>query len=252
MDEYARGFGECARDTSHRDEATLEPVRDVTGIPPPKAYLVCVGEAVLETASDLDPKYAHARGTASAWYRTLRGVRAFIRHAYELIDEASADLEACNRLMLWHPRSARRHLRRASKAVRKADELRGHAFIGLCNAGTEAQQVPGETVRAVKASIPIVWEGNAMGSRLDALMTRLRFAAADLEEVLPDDGRSRMPQPASRLPRRRFLAHWSLSATSRILALFKRRRRRTPATPADAPRNVSRGRAPPSLEACFL
>ena len=60
-------------------------------------------------------------------------------------------------------------------------------------------------------------------------------------------------EPPSRpQPPRRCIHDRTPSPTDRIEALFKRRRRSKAAAPEDAPRKVSRGRAPPSLADCPL
>jgi len=210
-----------------------------------------VGEAVIKIAPELSPSGRTGRGRFSAWFRTLGRVRKAIRRAGGLVEQASDALEACERRWTARPRLARRHLRRASKAVRKADELRGRALVGLSVAGGEAAQVPGETVRVTKASISIVQTSLATWVRLDEMMKRVEEASAALG-VGDGDNRPPVPKPAWPIPPRRFLARWSRSVADRILALFKRRQRRTTAAPADAPRRVSRGRAPPSVAGCSL
>jgi hypothetical protein len=64
------------------------------------------------------------------------------------------------------------------------------------------------------------------------------------------EGRELLESPLRPIPQRRFLLRSNLSEI--IRTLFKRRQRSKAATPEDAPRKVSRGRAPPLLSDCTL
>ena len=87
-----------------------------------------------------------------------------------------------------------------------------------------------------------------------ALSARLNEASEEVVELWENGvGPEPKVEPPSRpKPPRRCLIHRPASAGDRIEALFKRRRRSKAAVPEDAPRRVSRGRAPPSLTVCSL
>jgi len=93
-----------------------------------------------------------------------------------------------------------------------------------------------------------------MDREIAALSARLNEASEEVVELWENGiGPEPKVEPPSRpKPPRRCLIHRPVSAGDRIEALFKRRRRSKAAAPEEAPRNVSRGRAPPSLEACSL
>jgi hypothetical protein len=87
-----------------------------------------------------------------------------------------------------------------------------------------------------------------------ALTARLKDAGDELEELWANGvgPRPKVEPPSRPKPPRHRLVHRPANAADRIEALFKRRRRSKAAAPEDAPRGVSRGRAPPSLAVCSL
>ena len=158
---------------------------------------------------------------------------------------------AFERVRAAHPGLARRYLRRASKDVRKADELRAVAFLNLLGYGLEVdvdfQFPPSEMVRILAAAIQVTKASLGLWKRLDAMLKQVEAISAELAE---HDARPRLTIPPA--SRRRFLVYRLRSAAVRILAFLKRRQRSKAAAPEDAPRRVSRGRAPPSPALCPL
>jgi len=88
-----------------------------------------------------------------------------------------------------------------------------------------------------------------------AAMSGRLAAASDEVMELAEDGVGPKPkiEPPSRpVPPRLTLVRKPVDVAGRIEALRKRRRRSRAAAPEDVPRKLSRGRAPPSLQACSL
>ena len=100
-----------------------------------------------------------------------------------------------------------------------------------------------------------------LSARIGAICLGLAYAGVRLaeasEEVLALAEAGVGPQPKVEPPSRpqpppRQLLARPLQPGERIEALFQRRQRSKAAAPEDAPRNVSRGRAPPSPSDCAL
>ena len=87
-----------------------------------------------------------------------------------------------------------------------------------------------------------------LSSRIDRrskeLLADARAAVAEGRPILLDD-------PVRPIPDRAFLLR-NAEVTESLHALWKRRQRSSAAAPEDAPRKVSRGRAPPLLSDCAL
>ena len=183
------------------------------------------------------------------WQRSIAIVRDALDREARWTRVAARELRTAERLGATHPKCALQHLRLASDALRKAEKQRERASVYLLAAGLPGASTPGDEPLLRFAAFRVLLRGNARGAELDAAWERLNEALAEL----PDNVRiedSRRPVPGGvRLPRR-FLMRGLLSATERIDALFKRRQRSGAAAPEDAPRRISRGRAPPSLGFC--
>ena len=175
-----------------------------------------------------------------------------------VIGELRWSVKAVTALRVWHrirgtdPESARLHLQRATRAAQVAENARGRAFIDLlaaCQPGTFA---PDEEPQLYDAAFAVMRSASDAGERLDILWERLRQAFAALAAAGDGTGDARPRLTARRRLARRALTYRLLGAAERIVARFKRRQRRKAAAPEDAPRRVSRGRAPPLLSDCSL
>jgi hypothetical protein len=171
-----------------------------------------------------------------------------------VIAELRWSVKAVKALALWHrtwmadPASARLHLHRATRAARAAENARERGAISLLAAGQPGTFEPGEERQVRHAAFQMIRTANQAGERLDLLWEKLQQAFAALAAA--GDGRIYIaPRPGLA---RRILRFRLLTVAQRILAHIKRRQRRKAAAPEDAPRRVSRGRAPPLLSDCSL
>jgi hypothetical protein len=204
-----------------------------------------VGKAVFSSASRL---WTH---DPPEWKRSIFRVWDALARTCRFTQKAASELRASERLLATHPECARQHLRLASQAVRKADAQRERVCVYLIAAGSPGAYERCEEPLVQDAAFHAFERGMENGAELDAVSERLNRALADLPGTSGiDDRRPHLPGGA-RLPRR-FLTRGLLSAADRIRALFKRRQRFCAAAPEDAPRRVSRGRAPPSFAVCSI
>ena len=178
------------------------------------------------------------------WRRYIERGWEAVRLASERAEHAVRALAACEHAGSAHPRRARRHLHAASKDVAVAAELRLDAWMSLLAAGIEEEHSSREMVAIISAVLQVVKASAALWKRLDDLRKRVETVGAVLAI---GDLRPRVAIPSA--ARRRVLADRLRSAAVRILAFLKRRQRSSAAAPEDAPRRVSRGRAPPFLPA---
>ena len=228
--------------TSDGDKGTHGGVRHVTADPSSGAYLM--GTIMVGSVSFFGVDFADLprweTSIDSTWKAVLR--------------ELSWSVKAVKALRLWHltrvadPVSARRHLERAIRAARMAENARERGAINLLAAGQPGTFQPGEERQLRHAAFQVLRTANQAGERLDLLWQKLQQAFDAL--AASGDGRSHVavrPGVARRLLKQRLL-----SAAERILAHIKRRRPSQAAAPEDAPRRVSRGRAPPLLSAASL
>jgi len=175
-----------------------------------------------------------------------------------VLTELRWSVKAATALRVWHrtrrsdPESARLHLQRATRAARVAENARERGFIDLLAAGQPGTFAPAEEQQLHDAAFAVMRTASDAGERLDLLWERLRQAFAALAAAGDGTGDARPRLRARRRLVRRALTYRLLGAAEGIIARFKRRQRRKAAAPEDAPRRVSRGRAPPLLSDCSI
>ena len=152
------------------------------------------------------------RGAVNANSRTVRALNLLIR-AHECLDGARDAFEATLVIYTTEP-----------------EPVFPFLLIGLSDRIEETQQ------------------------EIDAVFALLREAFHEIDD-LAEHGVGPVPKvepaPRPRPPERQLICR-PPRPTDRIEALFKRRQRWRSAAPEDAPRRLSRGRAPPSLSDCSL
>ena len=168
-----------------------------------------------------------------------------------VIRELRWSVKSVKALHLWHrtrrtdPASARLHLGRATRAAQVAENARERGAVHLLAAGQPGTFRPGEEQQLTDAAVAVLRSANQAGERLDLLWDKLQQVFVFL--AVNGDGRTDAAiRPAVA---RRVLRYRLLSAAERILARIKRRQRSRAAAPEEAPRKLSRGRAPPLLPA---
>ena len=147
------------------------------------------------------------------------------------------------------PISARRHLEHSLRGARTAQRARESGVLCIVAAGLAGGVIgtPAEE-RQRNADLDVVLRTfRDAGARLDLIWEGLRQAFVALAGA--QDGRPWVERPRRK---RRVLQYRLLQAAERILAHIKRRLRWKAAAAEDAPRRVSRGRAPPLLADCAL
>ena len=213
-----------------------------------RTYLVWrMGEAV-----SLSTSRSGKRPNRPTWQRSLFRVWDALHRTARCNLKALIELRIAEQFRATQPRVARQHLRLAARAVRRAEAQRKLALDLIVATGTRSAYKPRDTF-IVQHVVTNVFEWRMeVGAEVDELWQRLNEALALLPGALDDRDDDRPGVwTRGRLPRR-FLTHALLAAADRIHALFKRRQRSKAAAPEDAPRRVSRGRAPPFLSAATL
>lgn len=172
------------------------------------------------------------------------------------MDEARKHIDLSMRVKTArNPLRANRQLPRANNRLIDANELYAVAVADL--------ELAMQMMRASIEDVDYIEMVKALNGTAQRLIEIAAGIAALVEtigkrhaEIVQDafiaglEGRELLEVPLRPIPLRRFLLRWNLSEI--IRALFKRRQRSCAAAPEDAPRKVSRGRAPPSLSACPL
>jgi hypothetical protein len=180
------------------------------------------------------------------WRRYIASTWDAVRIASDRVECASHLMAVCDSVRGAHPRLARSYLRRAEKNVGLAYELKIHTFMCLLATGIEYDYPPSEMVRIISFALQVVKASDGLWQRLDAMLKRIQTVSAELGP----DVRPRVPVCTAL--QRHHLAQRLRSMAVRILAFLQRRQRSRAAAPEDAPRRVSRGRAPPFLSAATV
>lgn len=183
------------------------------------------------------------------WTRPLRRLRRAIDCSLRLIDGSRKVAEASER----RGRTSRELCRASGWLARAAERLDRAAFdLGQTNlaildaperAGGVRAVILDETQRWLEAAQHL----SSVSEQLDELAARL-FGSGDgftVPSVRAVDGRPRIVTAPRLVWARPFLRLRRSRMRERLLSVIARRRRLRPMRPADAPRRISRGRAPP-------
>ncbi len=152
------------------------------------------------------------------------------------------------------PIRAIRHLPHAGSWLVRASTEYSHAVDDL-NASTRIIALAPQLVdmdAAATELFEIAQRLLEIGARFAELSNRIEQRSNEILEdakAAAEDGRAVIDTPERPVPPRSFLLLLRSHVSESIRALLQRRQRSKAAAPEDAPRRVSRGRAPPSLSA---
>ena len=176
------------------------------------------------------------------WQRSLFRSWEVLNRVARLTIRAATEVRFAERVRATDPAGARAHLRVASRAIRKAEaqrEIHCGYLVLASRRGTYDPSDESHVEYCLETALERVIDASVwltkVTERLNEILPTLP-AVPDFDDACPP----------------RFLAPRTVSVADRVLALFKRRQRRKTAAPEDAPRRISRGRAPPTLELCTL
>ena len=203
--------------------------------------------------SSASPRNAHQ--PRRGWVRSLRRARRAIDASLRRIEGSGRVIEAAERFGRRRPLQAAGQLHRASCWLADAAAQLQRAQLRL---NDTTQCIESAPERAAGAPVPVMYtilhwidaagRLTAVSDHLSDTSTRL---VAIAKTAQPSDFRPVIvpPRPAAA---RWFLQYCPSRPSDRIQQLLRRRRRPAPTAVAEAPRRVSRGRAPPFLSICLL
>lgn len=199
-----------------------------------------------------------------SWVRPLRRLRRALDASFRLIDSTQRAVEVSEQFAAKRPVRASRALRRASDRLIEANVRIDVALRGVLHTDGCIRLAPERAIAARELLdtatcrlLEAVEQHRVVLSELQELDARL---TASLEQglVQPErehpsaDRRPRIvivPRPVLARP---FLTYRRSTARDRIASVPLRRRPKAPVATGDAPRQISRGRAPPLSATCLL
>ena len=202
------------------------------------------------------------RERRQSWIRPYRRTRRAIDVSLRLIESAGRVIDACDNLAADHPLLVTRQLQRVYGWLDEVNQQLGHGVEGLRATTDHVALAPAyaadaprllidATVRWIGAAAKLAALSDRLDGSWDALVAYVKGGKAplDLSELF------RKPGPAPkricfvvRRPSLKFLS----CESRRVFCIHVRRQRSARLTVAEAPRRISRGRAPPSVSTCSL
>src|ERR1700760_1320658 len=184
--------------------------------------------------------------------RNLRSAEGFISMARQIID-------VCEAIAIEHPLKAVQEMQRVTGLLVEASERFGRVLDCICETRDRIAEAPEEagdaparmiadTQRLIASGTELALLGNRFDQSFAALIDYVRSGKAplDLSELL-----RRRVHPVPVLARHPAPKALSIE-NDRIFCIHVRRQRSVLVTVADAPKWVSRGRAPPLVATCPL
>jgi hypothetical protein len=179
-----------------------------------------------------------------------------------LIESSCRAIDACETIAAEHPLRAGRQLDQVSGWLVEASEQLVRGAKALSEANDQVARVPAyaggaprmlivATARWIDAATKLATLSNRLDDSSAALVDYVKGGAAplDLSELFPKPISA--PRRISFIVRRPSLKSLSIE-NSRIFCIHVRRQRSARVTVAEAPRRISRGRAPPFVSTCSL
>jgi hypothetical protein len=197
----------------------------------------------------------HANHSRRGWIRPLRRARRAIDASLRRIDCSCRVIDASERFGGRRPVQAADQLQRVFHWLADAATQLDRAQIRLRDTSECIESAPECAAGAPLPMMSAILHWIDAAGRLTAVSERLGDTSTGLVAVAkvaqPSDFRPVIaaPRPAAA---RWFLWYCPSHPSDRIRVLLKRRRRSAPALVADAPRRISRGRAPPFVSICLL
>ena len=197
-----------------------------------------------------------------AWTRPLRRLRRALASSRSLIDWTWSVIATSDEVGNERPIAATQDLQRALRWLRTAQTDLNRAARGLRDTTESIAVAPERAGGVPEMLIYATSEWIMLAADLTMAMNRLCELHDDIlgalveGEIVPEQEWRLFRQrviPAPRVnPVRTFLLVRRSSARDRISSVSVRRRRPAAMPTADAPRKISRGRAPPPSSACLL
>ena len=179
----------------------------------------------------------------SPWIAALRGGRRALDTCELLIGDVRRVLRVSDRFGTARPIRAFHQLDPAGGWLVDAGERLGHAIGRLNIAVSLLESTPWDGAGAPQALLANTRRIIDLGVKLYELSERLSQTSERLVKAAKRVGHGEpLPPPSRPMPPRRFLLHPSEPV------ILKQRERPPPPAPEDAPRRVSRGRAPPFID----
>ena len=211
-------------------------------------------------ASNSRPAGVRQRDGGPSWLGPLRRTRYAILASLRMIESSGKVVDACEGFAGRRPLRATRQLEHVSARLvkvtarlqRGVDSL-NEANYRLALSPFDAGDAPGRLIEATERWIDAATRLAVLSNRLDDTFSGVLDdvkggdAPLDLDELLGNDG----PTPRRITTHSRVATLVSLE-NSRIFCIHLRRRRSPRLTVAEAPKRVSRGRAPPIVSTCPL
>ncbi len=194
-----------------------------------------------------------------SWRRLFQRGRRNLRSAEGFISMARQIIDVCETIALEHPIKAVHDMYRVTGLLVEATERFGRVLECICETHDRIAEAPGQCGDAPTRMIADLQSWIQTGTKLALLGNRFDKSFAELIEYAQSGN---APLDMSELLKRRvhpvpvLARHPSPRVLSiendRICCIHVRRQRSVPVTVAEAPKRVSRGRAPPLVSTCSL
>ena len=194
-----------------------------------------------------------------SWRRLFQRGRRNLRSAEGFIGMARQIIERCETIAVEHPIRAIHDMQRVTGLLVEATKRFGSVLDCICETYDRIAEAPGEAGDAPDRMIADLQSWIETGTKLALLGNRFDKSFAELIEYAQSGN---APLDMSELHKRRvhpvpvLARHPAPRVLSiendRICCIHIRRQRSAHVTVAEAPRRVSRGRAPPLISTCSL
>ncbi len=194
-----------------------------------------------------------------SWRRLFQRAKRNLRSADGFIGMARQIIERCETIAVEHPIRAIHDMQRVTGLLVDATERFGRVLDCICETHDRIAEAPGEAGDAPARMIADLQRWIETGAKLALLGNRFDESFAELIDYVQSGN---APLDLSELLKRRIhpvpvlARHPSPRVLSiendRICRIHVRRQRSVRVTVAEAPRRVSRGRAPPLVSICTL
>lgn len=194
-----------------------------------------------------------------SWRRLFQRGRRNLRSAEGLIGIARQIIDVCETIAIEHPMRAIQEMQRVTGLLVEASERFGRVLDCICETHTRIAEAPGacgdaparmiaDMQRLIENGTKLALLGNRFDKSFAELIDYVRSgnAPVDLSELL-----KRRVHPVPVLARHPAPKVLSIE-NDRIFCIHVRRQRSVLVTAAEAPKRVSRGRAPPLVATCPL
>jgi hypothetical protein len=199
------------------------------------------------------------RGHGESWRRSFRGAGNAIDSTERRIAICRRIIDDCETILAEHPMLATHKMQRASGLLCEAAERLERSIVcmsatnaRIAEAPADANEAPARMIAAMERWIEAARQLAMISNRFDEAFAALSdyinsgTAPIDISELL-----KRRVHPVPVLARHPAPQVLSIE-NDRIFCIHLRRQRSVRVTVAEAPRRVSRGRAPPLVSTCSL